>query len=340
MEWSAEELTRVLIGKYPPSRGELKACWVVASSGRTALAESLADRPSVDGLRVVPLVLRDELFEIPNAVLEDLLRLVEGSRDVIEKRMADATEDETVVLVVISLCSLNIPQVTSPVGLPIWMPAFGGRVLPLHIDDLETNAYGPMDSPLAHIDRLKGTLFECDNAIVRRLHSVKSDSRSAVVGFWNDVRDSSRGGETISAFLDGATAYLATVHNASGYRPNVKEGITVVARVVRLVGSHAPDYLAKSGERFLDALVLGEATEATIRLSLHGALNRTSQPVSNGRRIIGSNLLLTIYAAHQFTTAAAHSDAYTPQLLSVMSATSFDLAETLSVLAHTVSLAS
>lgn len=339
MEWTAEQLARAIADKYPPSAGELKVCWVVAPSGRSALAKSLASQVVGEGLRVVPLVLREDLFESPNAVLEDLRRLMEGARDVIEERMADATAEDTIVLTVVSLCPLTVPQVSSPVELPPWLPAFGGLAPTLRIDDLETSAYGPMDSPAARIDRLKSSLFDCDCALLGRLRDVADVNRNAVAGFWDDIRDSSREDEKVGDFMESASAYLGTVHNSSGYRLNLTAGNTVVARIVRLVGCRTPDQVAKSGERFLNAMALGDESESSLRLSLFGALSRTYQRMPNDRRTVGSNLLSTVYAAHLFTTAAAHSDSYAPQLLSAMSATSQDLADALSRLAMCASLA-
>lgn len=339
MEWDAGILGRVLRDRYSPWAGQLRVCWIVtASSGRKALAEAILAQPAVDGLLVVPLVLREDLFESPNAVLEDLKRLVETSREAIEAQTADATPDHTVVLVVVSLCALKVPQVSSVVELPAWMPAFGGLALPILIEDFETSAVGPPDTPVARIEVLKKRLFDCDQALTRRVRQT-SQERHAVGPFWEDIRISSKPDDGLQPFLEGAIEYLSGIQNFAGYRPSVKDGNTIVARVVRLVGSNSPDFLAKSGERFLNALVLDEAAEAELRSSLFGMLARTAQPVPSRRRAIGANLLCTAFAAHQFTTAAAHSDSYPPLLLSAMSATSVDIAETLSVLVQQVSLA-
>lgn len=44
----------------------------------------------------------------------------------------------------------------------------------------------------------------------------------------------------VGEFPEGAAAYLAGLHDALDYRPSVKEGPTIVARIVRLVGSSTP----------------------------------------------------------------------------------------------------
>ena len=337
MDWTAEQLEQVIIDRYAPWSGELRACWVVSSSGRSALAGGLAPQP-VSGLHVVPLVLREDLFSAPNAVLDDLRRLLESSREAVETRTEEVSLEHTLLFVIVSLADLRVPQVSSPVILPEWLPGFGGRELPLRIEDLESSARGRTDSLPPRIETLKRCIFECDAALVNRMCQVLENSPGTVAPFWNDIRSATDNDDRMGSFFEKAIDYLSSVQNASGYRPNVKQGNTVIARIVRLVSASSPDQVAKCSERFLDALALDEDTEGMLNSSVHGLLARTSQPLPNMRRVVGSNLLYTAYAAHQFTTAAAHSGDYPLLLLSAMESTSLDLAETLSVLAQTVSL--
>lgn len=339
IDWSASRLVEVLTERYAPHENAVHACWVVATTGRTAMACALSEAQMPDGMTVVPVVVSgSSLFTSANAVTSDLMTLLENQRAQVEEAVRNHRHNDTLVLVLLSLESLSLPQVASPCELPNWIPEHGGTCPPLCIDDLARDHKVSCGAPEAEMPGLCAAAYHCDRSITARFRLTLDRSPQVLSAFCQDLGLENVGVVAVSDFIEAAGRTLDAVSTPHAYRPSLARARTPLSMIGRLVSAKPLDKLPKIGGRFLDALYLSDEEANALHVSLAALLMRAASSDVSHRRLIGANLIQSMYATIQFTTACAHGDAYPRQTPAALSAASRDLQETLGVLTQQLRL--
>lgn len=307
------------------------AYWYRVIGDRHAYAAELV--AEVKSEPVIVLQVRDIRFDNPNALLDDLIALLERNRETCRRMIADGSTDRCAVIV-LARTELNLPQVSSPVQLPDWFPVRGGFVVYTRILDVTWVATTALNCPEACVPDLCGALYRLEKALIARLADTHKRDKAATNALLDYIRsDSSEG------FLDllaSARESIDSVTNPDAYRPTLKGAQGVVSRLWRCAQTQNPDSLGRVGKALATALQLPvEASWPDD--TLVSILRRPTNRIEGLERRFTFNLITTVATAAQFTTAAAHADDYPALPVALVRTVSYDLRRSLSEIETIVS---
>ena len=286
---------------------------------REGYADALSSELRDDA--VVVLVLRDERFDHPNALLADFVEVVDGRREVCEERFGGDCRKCGFIL--LSRVELAMPQIASPVILPEWFPIAGGKSMTISIEDLTWRADAPMAAGEVRVDEIRDRLFELDQTLVERIRDVTVADHQLTCGFGELIR--SEDGEKLTDVLSAAAEYHRAIANPSMFRPSLREKRSLVARVWAVAQTRQLEDMKVPSKALADALGLPDSVEMDWHESIFSVLRRPASGEYDSRLRFSRNLFAAVATACQFTTAAAHSDQYSRYPIVLLRATSYDL---------------
>ncbi|MEU6876924.1 hypothetical protein [Streptomyces sp. NPDC046712] len=313
-------LATAIRSRLATSDSELSGFWFQVRGSRSDYAQELQKQLAGDA--VVVLVVRGAPFENVNAVLDDFVALIQEHRAACEKHLTGDGATERRAVVLLARNTLRLPQVSSPVALPTWFPRLGGQTTSVIIEDLTWRAESPLNTAEAAIGEACQLLFDLEGDLLERLHAVCAQKRAATDSFWSLIQRDGDG--SFADFIDGVRASRHEVRNPSSYRPSVREGSSLVARIWGKTQATHPDGLGKPGKALALALALPESAVASWHRSLVSVLSRPSGPLT-AEQAFTINVLVTVTATCQMITAAAHADAYPSYPVPLIRSMSFDL---------------
>jgi hypothetical protein len=281
----------------------IQAFWYSLSGPREEFARCIA--ATQRATPIVPLIpRRPGMFEAPNALVSDIVQLIdEGRQSFLSMFDADGSADSPIAILILSRSPLAVPGGCSPTPIPSWFPRIGGTIIDLQVDDLTFSADAPLNCSEAKISALCEALFALENALVLRLKTSFARDAASSRGFFSAIGSQQT---APSVLLDTWERNAQSVMEPSGFRPSVKDGSSIIARLVGLFVKTTPDQLSSLGDAVGKAFSCDSETNA----SIVSVLFRPTQRRSSTHAAFGRNLLLTVYAAYQYVTAAAHADAY------------------------------
>lgn len=287
-------------------------------------------RHHLSGEAVVSLVVRGGLFENPNSVMVDLVELIERNRSVftaLKGSPYDAPGKWGLVLLARS--ELSLAQASSPVTLPEWFPVHGGRTVHTTIEDLTWTADAPLNGRESNVDEICRTLFDLEGAALSRLKAVHEFDHGLSNSLLQLIRRKSDPPESFNQILGAALNYRGEVRNPSGFRPSVKDGRSLTARLWHLVATTPADQLRGPGQALAVALNLSDKETISYHESVLSVLFRPSQRDSDLRVRFCRNLFVVVASSCRLTTAAAHSDEYSTYPIPLLRTLSQDLRRSL-----------
>ena len=306
-----------------PSTAEepLRVYWHQVTEGsRDTFASEL--HTAAEGAAVVPLVLRTDLFNNPNALLSDLRSLLERNRK--QFLLVAAPRGRCLDVVLLTRSPLRIPQVSSPIVLPDWFPVLPGQEIDVRLvvlaDSIEDTL---LNADEARVEQMSELLGRLEQLLVERLEEVHRARPARLDRLFGGLRVADRelsqqAREVVQTFR----RYVQAIPNVRGYRPSVRESRSLVSLLIRLVLRSSPDELAKWGEGLAEALDLGK--EDRIRPPILSVMCRPSRRLQP-QAMTGHSILTTIYWAYQFITGAAHAGEYPSFPVGLIHSTSVDL---------------
>ena len=110
-------------------------------------------------------------------------------------------------------------------------------------------------------------------------------------------------------FLSAAQAVLDAVKNPRDYRPSAKSG-TVVGNLWSLTGRTHPDGLRKVASSLAQGIQVGAGEIEGHDESIVAVLGRPPNPIRDAEIRWAFDMIVTVRAACQLVTAAAHADEY------------------------------
>lgn len=314
----AARIAEVVRTRFKESSASLGAFWVPVASDRGSYAEEL--RREFAGLPIAVLPVRIAGFDNPNSVLLDLMRVIEAERPLVEEALSFSEEGRFGV-VLLARARLSLSQASSPVTLPEWFPVQGGYSVSAIIEDLSLSADAALNCTEVSVPLLCEGLFSLEAALLRRLTEVASTANGDGQHLFEVVK---RGGDTTyAALLACFAASRRTVASPEAYRPSLREGDSLVARLWELGHQRNPEEGAPSKAL---ARALGMPGDAVLsRESLSTVLRRPSGSAASPAVRFTRNVLATLASSCQLITASAHADAYGRFPVTLLETYSYDL---------------
>lgn len=295
--------------RFRNRRDALRFYWVASRDNRNEFAQGLREQ-SAD-LPLCPIVVRIRGFENPNAVAFDLLTVLESVRsellhpEFVERiRMASCLD-----VVLIARRELELDSSSSPIVLPSWFPLSPSTSVMATITDLTWSTHVSLRAEELHVGELGSLVFALDQELVHHLRASHTRNHRLVNSLHDALRSKSDEKASFTGLLSAAQASLDRVTSPRDYRPSTARKPTLVGHLWRLANTTPADSLRKVAKSVVEALDL-PAPAPGFQDSIVAVLGRPSSPISDPRHRWGFNLIITIRAACQLITAAAHADEY------------------------------
>lgn len=287
--------------------GPMAAYWLAVdgSRSRDEYARELATE--LAGLPIVPLVIRNERFDDPNAIITELVHILDRNRDACEAVLGERSH-QRFALILLARRELGISQSSSPVPLPDWVPTLGGTLIDCHIRDLSRRVEVALNARELDLAELSRRLFAVEEALIRRLERVQANhpERSGdLYGVLGGPRDPG----WIAVLARAKEAALA-VRDADGYRPKIREGRALVGRLWAVLAQR-PAMVVGCARGLARALAIGDVNDLPAwRLSLLSVLNGSTKTADSTDTRFALNAISAIAGTCEYLTCAAHTDGH------------------------------
>jgi len=319
---SPERLAQVVLDRLFRQQYPVCGYWYEVRGDRDRYAEDL--RLHLAGRPVVALVVRDALFDNPDAMLTEFVNLISRNRDAFDRQLNSLdTRPDKCGVVLLTRRAPAMPQISSPATMPGWFPQVGGRTISVILEDLTWSGDAPLDCEEATVPEVCARLFTVDGVLLNRLSAVHSRSRASTDALWSRLEG--EGPHAFGDFLAAAATFRDGVGNAASFRPDARAGSTFVARIWRTMQHTAPESVGRLAEALANALDLPEPIGHSWYQTMVSVLSRPASPSPSERRAFASNILRTVAVSAQFITVAAHADAYASYPVPLIRSLSFDL---------------
>lgn len=300
--------------------------WIASAAVRDEFAREI--REQSPDLPICPIVVRTQGFENPNAVAEDLLRALDTESVRLELCRANLAERmraaRRVDIVLIARRELELESSSSPLVLPEWFPLWPSELVTATISDLTWSTHISLDAEDVRVGDIARLVFDLDRELARRLRaSHERDHR--LVNSFVDLLKKDGEGPSFTRLLSDAEAVLERVTNPRGYRPRISRRTSLVGRIWLLANTTPPDGLRRAAKGLVSALDLPAGVGRDAHEGIVTVLSRPSSPITDPRQRWSFNLIVTLRAACQLITAAAHADEYSAYPLPLVRSMSRDI---------------
>ncbi len=281
--------------------------WYAMPEKRDEFTSQFERRRKSGGIQ--SLIVRERVFDNPNAIMVDVVRLIEAAKAKIVSADSSAGPVDRWAIVLIGKVQLDISNESSPATLPQWFPMLGGQTVDVVIEDISRRVDGSLSIPEMRVTDLSSALFDLEQILVRRLRDIQSANHNTSNQLWDRIRrkDDGKYGE----FLERASQALHGIHAKSSYRPSLRDGNSLVARLWSLQRKSSPDELSTAGAALATAASLCDIEDlrAHAYQSFFSVIGRPAMQEEFPQRF--GRLILTLVASTcQLVTIAAHADEY------------------------------
>lgn len=323
-----QRLLAVMVKGMAASDSALNVYWYEVGGDRDEYAKEL--RNEIGGEPIVPLIVRDAMFDNPNAVLSELIQLIGRNRSLFEERLVGTSaRPARIGIVLLTRTTLGLPQIPSPVTLPDWFPHLGSMTVSVLIQDVTWTGAAPLNAAEAAIPSLCRQLFELDGALLRRVTAVRQAEPTECDSLWSRL---SEGKGSLAEFIKASEEFRAEKRDASmasNFRPDATSGNTLVALIWRIMQHTAPEKVRPLADAFARALMLPASFDLPWYQSIMAVLGRPANRSPDQPSAFAGNLLRTVAFSSQLITVAAHADAYADYPVPLMRTLSYDLRRSL-----------
>lgn len=325
-----------IAGRCNSSDEPLQVYWLQLNSDRDHYRSEIVQLRGA--LPIVPIVVREALFTNPNALMSDLHSVVSANREAFGWLDETPTDDcAPLVVLLLSRSPLALPQVSSPVTMPGWFPRVGGVSVHVTIQDITYVADAPLSARECRVDEVCSRLHELEGVLIRKLRAQAERDHRRTNALYDHIRTKDEADTSFLEFLDRATQHHDSVSDPATYRPSVRDGNSLVARLIRMVLASTPDELSNRSKAVARALGLDDTQYTSVDDSLLAVLFRPANKEPNQATRTARNLLVTVLASYQFVTGAAHADDYPRFPVLLLRSMSFNIRLTLERFVHSLS---
>lgn len=298
----------------------IAAYWVEETGSRTELARALSQ--DLSDLAVMPAIVKGGDFDDANGIIDDLARTIEGNRSWFTEQMRNAViRDQKFSLALISKAPLGVPQLSSPVALPDWFPAWPERLITVKITSIAHSIDLSLASPDVPISLINGSLFELERALCGRLGSVLNTDAAKLSRLF--ARAGGSGSAPDPASFVAKASSEAAARSPDEFRPGGgADSPHLVSMLFRLWWECSPGNLHELSKALAEALGIADNGAIEAQYSLGSLLTRTTRPPPSKIPpgvTFARNALVSLSHAIQFTNAAHHAGDYPnfPALLTI-----------------------
>lgn len=299
---------------------EVVVLWVQVPTARVNFEHSL--RGLLADVPAAVVSIRQRGFDDPNSLLIDLVGVLDIAKSTILTDLEGSEQCEQFALVLLAKTPLSVAQAASPIHLPEWFPRHGNRLVSMLIEDVTWTASAPLNCAEAKVDELCLRLYGLEDALTRRLALTSRqgvDLTSSLSFFFPNHHGS-------SAELAAAIAQEhQNTRTPSGFRPSIRLQYSLISQLWKFVRRNSPEELTPASTGLSHALNLPTASPRRSVYSLASVLSRPISRSTDWRVEFSRSMLHQASATCQFTTAAAHSDAYGQFPVQLLVAYSYDL---------------
>jgi len=298
----AAQVAEVIRDLAVKSTATLTAYWLAVTGDRDDYAAKLRPLLAAEGMPV--LIVRKQRFDHPNSLMEDMKRLLGENRQ--SFLTALGRNPDRINIVLVGRAELIVGQSFSPVIWPAWVPRVGRKQVPCFITDITRR----IDVSFEAVDagRLNRALYAVESALVRRLVQV-SKTGEQHTDFFGVIKR--RTDISWLDFLAKATTNLRSITETSSYRPEIKQGRSVVSRLWEIAQAGSAEGLETAANGLARALQISEETPLEAwREGLFGALARGHRPDEPPAQRFSRSTIVTVATACRYVTCWHHSDEY------------------------------
>ncbi|MFI6262552.1 hypothetical protein [Micromonospora sp. NPDC051006] len=300
-------VARTVRDLFADTTAQMCAYWLPVDGSRDeygqALAEELGDAP------IVPLIIRAERFDNPNAIMVELVHILERNKQRCLDALGHGRGDTRFALVLLARTDLGVSQSSSPVVLPDWFPHLGGQSIHCYVYDLSWRVEVPVDSAELGLPDLHRRLFALECALVRRLVDVHESTPQAQRGLFDVIgRPRDPGWAWV---LSEADAELGSVVNVAGYRPTVRHSKSISARLWEVSRKARGQEMQACAGALATALGITDDSQLRPwRQGLLGLLNGTAAVDGRAPLQFALHTVTTIAATCEYFIWEAHPERY------------------------------
>lgn len=289
----------------------MNAYWLSVSGPRDEYAEAL--KAHLLGSDTTVVVVRSGGFDNPNSLMQDLARLIDSHRDHLATFFSQRPAiPERIGLVLLARSELRIPQSSSPVIWPEWVPTVGGREISCFIQDITRSVDVALDSPELGLERLCRAIYDLEWALARRLKTMRDARPQAQTSMWEMIRGNQEH-NGIDSFLESVTRALSSEGTIESYRPTGRGARSVCGRLWVRMQMREPRAVAPLANALSEALGLEDLeANAVPSPTLFSVLSRSGPSAQDALRSeqLARDILVTNANACQLITCAAHAGDY------------------------------
>jgi hypothetical protein len=290
-----------------PWKGDavIRLFWLRYSNARRDdFANSLAT--SVENERIIAIVVRKHSFFNANAVLSDVIDLLEDNKPSIQALTGIGVEKLTILL--IARDEFRLVQASSEIVLPSWFPICADLERSFVISDLGQAAE---ESPLNCVEARTGSvselLFAVESSMVAKLREVQAADPTRALQFLHALQmpgqpPISDSGPT----LEGYETHIGSIADPRAYRPGA-DGRYLCARIIKLTLNSAPKQL---GERALAvAATMPNSAALQLRPSFFAIAWRPAAAMTRAQANWHA-VFVAMFQAYQMMNGSAHAGDY------------------------------
>lgn len=303
------------------SNDRLRILWIqLQEQNRDQYASEL--RGTTNDEAIIPIVLRQVLFTSANAVLSDVNRLLQENRQEFENISGQNFSRITVLL--LSKEPFSLPQVSSPITLPTWLPVLGGRETSLRISDLEQQAnVRLLNCPEIRVDEVSELIYRLEKELVGLFDAslaINKNSLTSVLAKLFSETQSVSPVKICSAF----NLHLEKIHEPRMYRPPAKQIDSLLSRLLYLVKVSSPDQIGSFALAIHKAL--GSSASSQLKPTLFAVMLRPDPNVCREANAMNWHaIFLAIYQGYHLMNGAAHAGEYGAYPVGLIYSTSLEL---------------
>lgn len=311
-----------VIERLAASSDEISAYWMKVTGDREAYADEL--RKLLLGRPIGVFVVRDISFSNPNSVAADVMRILDINQAVSMSTVFAHPSQLHCALILLGRNPLSVSQVSSPVSLPEWSPARPGQTVSILVEDLTWSVDAPLNCPEAKIGEICEMVYALEGGLVSRLSAAHRVNHNAGNAFMDIIRRDQS--EKYEILLREFADQHAKILTPSSFRPSLREGGSLTARMWGMVQACSPEQLGSRSKALVAALSVEVKSWSE---SFVAVMSRPSNQETSANRRFARSLLMTVAASCQFITSAAHADAYPRFPVPLIISVSYDLRRSL-----------
>ena len=304
------KLCEFLREQFKEASDGIVAYWLQTPTSRSALCEEILG--ATTDVPVLPVAVDGGEFLDPDGVMDALSQvLIRQKNWFTGVRREQIARERRLIIVLVSYRSLGL-QISSPVTLPEWFPAWPGHNLMCKIHDLGSEVNSLISDPDLPIPTLRSALWSLERALRDRIGMQHEKDSRACDSLWARIK-SEKLSESIDSLLADSKRAESEISDPKMFRPGASDNRFVVSRLFRLWLKASPDELHKIATSLANALGLDDTASVPREFSFAALLARPPSPKlsdTSNSVVLCRSAVTSMAHAMQLSTAAAHAADY------------------------------